>query len=166
MGRSAVIDRVVVHVTQGSYAGTISWFQNPASQVSAHYVVRSSDGAVTQMVREKDIGWHAGNWTINTQSIGIEHEGFVQQDGWYTEAMYQSSAAIVRSVTAKYNIPRDRAHIIAHSEVPGATPYISVNGAAAFANLFGVPEPQSYLLVVGAAVGLGATRRRQTTACR
>jgi len=115
------INYVVIHTTQGSYNGTISWFQNPASQVSAHYVVRSSDGAVTQMVREKDIGWHAGNWSYNTQSIGIEHEGFVEQDGWYTEAMYRSSAAIVRSVTAKYNIPRDRAHIIAHSEVPGAT---------------------------------------------
>jgi N-acetyl-anhydromuramyl-L-alanine amidase AmpD len=115
------INYVVIHTTQGSYNGTISWIQNPASQVSAHYVVRSSDGAVTQMVREKDIAWHAGNWSINTQAIGIEHEGWVEQDGWYTEAMYQSSAAIVRSVTAKYSIPRDRAHIIAHSEVPGAT---------------------------------------------
>ena len=92
------IQYVVIHTTQGSYNGTISWIQNPASQVSAHYVVKSSDGAVTQMVREKDIAWHAGNWTYNTQSIGIEHEGFVEQDGWYTEALYQSSAAIVRSV--------------------------------------------------------------------
>ncbi|WP_157631888.1 golvesin C-terminal-like domain-containing protein [Catelliglobosispora koreensis] len=115
------INYVVIHTTQGSYNGTISWIQNPASQVSAHYVVKSSNGAVTQMVREKDIAWHAGNWTYNTQSIGIEHEGWVEQDGWYTEALYQSSAAIVRSVTAKYGIPRDRAHIIGHNEVPGAT---------------------------------------------
>ncbi|MEV0720795.1 transglycosylase SLT domain-containing protein, partial [Asanoa sp. NPDC050611] len=42
------IDFVVIHVTQGSYAGSISWFQNPASKVSAHYTFRSSDGAVTQ----------------------------------------------------------------------------------------------------------------------
>ncbi|HCT78140.1 MAG TPA: N-acetylmuramyl-L-alanine amidase [Micromonosporaceae bacterium] len=115
------INYVVIHTTQGSYNGTISWFQNPAAQVSAHYVVKSSNGAVTQMVREKDIGWHAGNWTYNTQSIGIEHEGWVEQDGWYTEAMYQSSAAIVRSVCAKYGIPKDRAHIIGHNQVPGAT---------------------------------------------
>lgn len=115
------INYVIIHTTQGSYSGTISWFQNPSAQVSAHYVVKSSNGAVTQMVREKDVAWHAGNWTYNTQSIGIEHEGFVEQDGWYTEAMYQSSAAIVRSVTAKYGIPRDRSHIIGHNEVPGAT---------------------------------------------
>ncbi|MET8387027.1 nucleoside transporter, partial [Streptosporangium canum] len=31
---SNAIDRIVIHVTQGSYTGTISWFQNPAAQVS------------------------------------------------------------------------------------------------------------------------------------
>ncbi|RKF24153.1 N-acetylmuramoyl-L-alanine amidase [Micromonospora globbae] len=112
---------VVIHVTQGSYAGSISWFQNPAAQVSAHYTFRSSDGAVTQSVREKDIAWHAGNWTYNTRSIGIEHEGYVDNPAWFTDAMYRASAALTRSLTAKYGIPRDRAHIIGHVEVPGAT---------------------------------------------
>ncbi len=27
-GRTATVDKVVIHVTQGSYAGSISWFQN------------------------------------------------------------------------------------------------------------------------------------------
>jgi N-acetyl-anhydromuramyl-L-alanine amidase AmpD len=115
------INYVVIHVTQGSYAGTISWFQNDASNVSAHYVVRSSDGEVTQMVRDKDVAWHAGNWTINTQSIGIEHEGFVDNASWFTDAMYRASAALTRYMCDKYAIPRDRAHIIGHVEVPGAT---------------------------------------------
>lgn len=115
------INYVVIHVTQGSYAGTISWFQNPAAQATAHYVVRSSDGAITQMVREKDVAWHAGNWTYNTQSVGIEHEGYVDDSGWFTDAMYRSSAALTRNLTSKYGIPRDRAHIIGHIEVPGAT---------------------------------------------
>ena len=115
------INYVVIHVTQGSYAGSISWFQDPAAQVSAHYIFRSSDGAVTQTVREKDIAWHAGNWTYNTQSIGIEHEGYVDNSGWFTDAMYRASAALTRSLTSKYGIPRDRSHIIGHVEVPGAT---------------------------------------------
>lgn len=115
------INYVVIHVTQGSYAGSISWFQNPASQVSAHYTFRSSDGAVTQSVREKDVAWHAGNWTYNTQSIGIEHEGYVDNASWFTDAMYRASAALTRSVTSKYGIPRDRSHIIGHNQVPGAT---------------------------------------------
>lgn len=59
------IDRIVIHVTVGSYASTINWFQNPNAQVSAQYVIRSSDGQITQMVRNEDIGWHAGNWDYN-----------------------------------------------------------------------------------------------------
>ncbi|MFG1955538.1 N-acetylmuramoyl-L-alanine amidase [Micromonospora sp. NPDC048830] len=112
---------VVIHITQGSYAGSISWFQNPAAQVSAHYTFRSSDGAVTQSVREKDIAWHAGNWTYNTQSIGIEHEGYVDNPAWYTDAMYRASATLTRNLANKYGIPKDRSHIIGHIEVPGAT---------------------------------------------
>ncbi|KAB8181995.1 N-acetylmuramoyl-L-alanine amidase [Microbispora catharanthi] len=116
---SDTIDRIVIHVTQGSYAGTISWFQNPAAQVSAHYVVRSSDGAITQMVREKDRAWHAGNSDYNHHSIGIEHEGYVDDASWFTDAMYRSSAALVRSIAARYGIPKDRSHIVGHYQVPG-----------------------------------------------
>ncbi|MFG6195938.1 N-acetylmuramoyl-L-alanine amidase [Nonomuraea sp. JJY05] len=115
------IDRVIIHVTQGSYAGTISWFQNSAAQVSAHYVVKSSNGAITQMVRDKDIAWHAGNWTYNTRSIGIEHEGYVNDASWFTDAMYRASAALTKAICDKYGIPKDRSHIIGHNEVPGAT---------------------------------------------
>jgi len=115
------INYVVIHVAQGSYAGTISWFQNPSAQVSAHYVIRSSDGAVTQSVRDKDIAWHAGNWTYNTQSIGIEHEGYINQASWFTDAMYRSSAALTRHLCDRYGIPKDRSHIIGHNQVPGAT---------------------------------------------
>lgn len=56
--RKATVDKVVIHTTQGSYAGSISWYQNPESKVSAHYTIRSSDGEVTQSVREKDTAWH------------------------------------------------------------------------------------------------------------
>ncbi|CUU02445.1 MAG: N-acetylmuramoyl-L-alanine amidase [Fimbriimonadales bacterium] len=112
---------VIVHVTQGSYSGTISWFQNPSARVSAHYVLRSSDGEITQMVRHKDIAWHAGNWTYNTQSIGLEHEGWVNDPRWFTTAMYRSSANLTRYICDQYGIPKTRSYIIGHNEVPGAT---------------------------------------------
>ncbi|MFB4263323.1 N-acetylmuramoyl-L-alanine amidase [Nonomuraea sp. GTA35] len=111
------IDRIVIHVAQGSYAGTISWFQNPAAKVSSHYVVRSSDGAVTQMVREKDRAFHAGEY--NRRSVGIEHEGFVNDATWFTDAMYRSSAALTRNIADRYGIPKDRTHIVGHNQVPG-----------------------------------------------
>jgi hypothetical protein len=116
-GRTSPITAVVIHVTQGSYAGTISWFQDPAAEVSAHYVVRSSDGEITQMVRESDTAWHARSG--NAYAIGVEHEGYVDDPSWFTDAMYRSSAALVRHITDKYGIPKDRTHIVGHSEVPG-----------------------------------------------
>jgi N-acetyl-anhydromuramyl-L-alanine amidase AmpD len=103
---------VVIHTVQGSYGSCINWFQNPDANVSAHYVVRSSDGQITQMVREKDWAYHAGNSTYNRQSIGIEHEGYINNASWYTDAMYKASAALTRNICLKYGIPMDRAHII------------------------------------------------------
>lgn len=109
------VDTVVIHVTQGSYGGTISWFQNRDAQVSSHYVVRSADGAITQMVEEEDIGWHASCW--NNRSIGIEHEGFVDDPAWFTEEMYLSSALLTRGICERWGIPMDREHIRGHVEL-------------------------------------------------
>ena len=91
------VSAVTVHTIQGSYAGAISWFKNCTANVSAHYVLRSSDGQVTQMVLESDKGWHVGS--ENPYTIGLEHEGFVNDSSWYTAAMYQSSADLVIDIT-------------------------------------------------------------------
>lgn len=99
--RTQAVSAVVIHTAQGSYAGTISWFKNPSANVSAHYVIRSSDGQVTQMVRNANKAWHVGNH--NGYTLGIEHEGYVNNSSWYTTAMYNSSAALVRNFCAKYS---------------------------------------------------------------
>ena len=91
------ITDVTIHTVEGSYAGCISWFQNTSSYVSSHYVIRSSDGQVTQMVCESDRAWHVGS--ENDYTIGIEHEGYVNDPTWYTNSMYQSSADLVRDIT-------------------------------------------------------------------
>ncbi|MBD0417887.1 N-acetylmuramoyl-L-alanine amidase, partial [Streptomyces sp. TRM S81-3] len=116
-GRSARIDKVVIHVTQGSYAGSISWFQNGSAGVSAHYVIRSSDGDVTQTVRDADTAYHVRS--ANASALGIEHEGYVDNASWFTDAMYRSSAALTRHLCDRHGIPKDRAHILGHNEVPG-----------------------------------------------
>ncbi len=94
------VREVAIHTMQGSYAGSISWFQNPNSQVSAHYLIRSSDGQVTQMVRESQKAWHVRSH--NPHSLGIEHEGYISNPDWYTTAMYNVSAAITRQSCARY----------------------------------------------------------------
>ncbi|EFL04025.1 amidase [Streptomyces sp. SPB78] len=113
------VEYVVIHVTQEYFADTLAIFQNPAKQVTAHYVVRSADGHIAQCVREKDVAWHAGNWDYNTRSIGIEHEGWVDKPQYFTNAMFEASAALTASVCDRYGIPKDREHILGHVEVPG-----------------------------------------------
>ena len=98
--RTLDVSAVVIHYTEGSYAGCISWFKNCDAQVSAHYVIRSSDGQVTQMVREADKAWHARS--ANGYSIGIEHEAYGNIWSFFTDAMYQSSADLVRDICSRY----------------------------------------------------------------
>ena len=99
--RTKEVSGVVIHYTEGSYAGCISWFKNCNAQVSAHYVIRSADGQVTQMVREADKAWHAR--TANGYTIGIEHEAYGNIWSFFTEEMYRSSADLVRSICSRYD---------------------------------------------------------------
>ncbi|NRQ31722.1 N-acetylmuramoyl-L-alanine amidase [Nonomuraea sp. NN258] len=116
------VNYIVIHDTEGTYQGIPSMINDP-KYVSWHYTIRSRDGHVAQHVATKDIGWHAGNWDVNVRSIGIEHEGYLAKGGtWYTEAMYRSSAKLVRYLAGKYRVPIDRAHILGHDNVPGTTP--------------------------------------------
>ncbi|MFB4292065.1 N-acetylmuramoyl-L-alanine amidase [Nonomuraea sp. ATR24] len=121
LDRARRIDYVVIHDTEGTYAGIPSLVRNP-KYVSWHYTIRSRDGHVAQHVRNKDIAWHAGNWDVNTRSIGIEHEGYLAQGGtWYTEAMYRASARLVRYLADRHGIPLDRQHVLGHDNVPGTS---------------------------------------------
>jgi len=77
---------IVIHDTEGSYSGSVAWFKDPDANVSAHYILRSSDGHVAQMVDEKDVAWH--DKCFNSQSVGIEPEGFpAKPNHWDTETV-------------------------------------------------------------------------------
>src|ERR1044071_8194737 len=112
---------VVVHDTEESYDDTLATFENSHTYVSEHYVTRSSDGLVTQMVPTHDVAWQAGNWWINTHSVGIENEGFVLDPSYFTPRLYHSLARLVRYTADRYGVPLDREHIIGHDQVPGPT---------------------------------------------
>jgi N-acetyl-anhydromuramyl-L-alanine amidase AmpD len=115
------IKYIVVHDTEGAWEGVLTMVQDP-TYVSWQYTLRSTDGHIAQHVKAKDVAWHAGNWYVNAKSIGLEHEGFLADpDAWYTEAMYRSSARLVKYLARKYDIPLDRQHILGHDNVPGPT---------------------------------------------
>ncbi len=112
------IRQIVIHDTEGGYEGSLRVLTDPNGGGSAHYLIRASDGLVTQMLENKNLAWHAGNWTHNMHSIGVEHEGFAIKEGsWYTEPQYRSSAELVKHLAKTYGVPLDREHIIGHDEV-------------------------------------------------
>ena len=123
---------VVIHDMEGYYLSVISYFQDPATQASAHFCINglvngpgegrpndSPAGEITQMVELKYWAWHVVCW--NRYMIGIEHEGFVNTPAWYTNEMYASSSQLTKWLCDRYGIPKDRNHIIAHGEWQNAT---------------------------------------------
>jgi N-acetyl-anhydromuramyl-L-alanine amidase AmpD/methionine-rich copper-binding protein CopC len=112
---------VVIHDMEGYYAAVVSGFQT-RTDASVHYCLNSAQdnasdspaGEITQMVEEQYYAWHAK--CLNSYSLGIEHEGFANNPAWFTDAMYLSSAKLVKYMCDKYNIPKDKNHIVAHGE--------------------------------------------------
>ncbi|MFI7416395.1 N-acetylmuramoyl-L-alanine amidase [Nonomuraea sp. NPDC049684] len=119
---SQTIQYIVIHDTEELYDKTLDLVQDP-KEMSWHYTLRSHDGHLAQHVHTKDVAWHAGNWYVNAKAIGLEHEGFLAAGGtWYTEAMYRTSAKLVRYLADRFGVPLDRAHILGHDNVPGLLP--------------------------------------------
>jgi len=113
----SAIRLVVVHIAEGTSRSAISWFRDPRARASAHYVV-GRDGAITQMVRDRDVAWHAGNGWVNRHSLGVEHEGYTDVPGTVTDAEYRASAQLVAALLQRSRLAIDRRRVIGHDEVP------------------------------------------------
>lgn len=110
---------IILHGTAGP--GAVSWFQNPASQVSAHYVI-TRDGMIHCCVDENDWAWangvesagHASWWTASTNpnwvTISIEHEKYDASNASdLTPAQYAASYALQKRICQRWNIPMRQA---------------------------------------------------------
>ncbi len=76
--KASEITAIIYHYTVGgSQESTVKYFQDPASKVSAHYVL-GRDGKIVQMVALDEAAWHAGVSkldgveAVNNFSVGIE----------------------------------------------------------------------------------------------
>lgn len=110
----APVEYLLVHDTEGGWNASVATLQNDPGK-SVQYIV-DVDGRVGQFVSEETLAWHCGNSFYNARSIGIEHVGYSTKP--YPEAEYAASAKLALHLTTKYKIPRDRAHIIGHDQVP------------------------------------------------
>ena len=113
------------------------------NQVSAHYLL-NREGAVTRLVADDRAAWHAGKGTwgddekytnkMNKYAIGIEimnigsyrdmaqyltrtqYDALDDELIGFTDEQYETLAALVDELCEKYDIPKDREHILGHSE--------------------------------------------------
>ena len=112
---SGPINQIVLHYTTSSNInGTISWFQNPASRVSAHYIV-GRDGTIVQMVRDSDKAWHAAGF--NDRTIGIENVAAPGQQ--LAGPQSESLASLCKWLMAEYRIPKSQ--VTGHKFLPNST---------------------------------------------
>ena len=120
--RPAAITHVVIHSTEssGAFANSIeSWRRGRGQSCYKPHYAGSKIGEITQIVAERRVPIH-GNGR-NADSIGIEHQGWSRDPDDFTEERYLASAALVRDICARRNIPIDRAHIDGHDNAPGTT---------------------------------------------
>jgi hypothetical protein len=117
-GRTAKITHIVLHYTagaktaEGAAYANCTYFSNGSRNASAHYFI--DDGPdVWQSVALGDTAWHAGQWDMNTRSIGIE----VCTAGDYTDREVATLGRLVRELMDEYGIPA--ANVIRHYDVTG-----------------------------------------------
>jgi hypothetical protein len=124
---------VVVHSTAGRYPGDYDWLRQGGSTsapVSCHYYINKA-GAISQMVRDEDIAWHAGQSTwvvdgrqvsmsvgLNPCSVGIELENRNDGNDSYPQAQYRACVDLTRHLVERYDIPRSQ--LVRHLDIaPG-----------------------------------------------
>ena len=119
-------EAIVLHICQGSYEGSLNWLKNPASKVSAHFLI-SDTSVISQLVECKNSAWHAGvvvnpTWPLlkqnvnpNFYTLGIELAGFSKD--LPTLSKIVTVSRLIRALCNKFNIPVDLSHIIPHHAI-------------------------------------------------
>lgn len=133
------ITKIVIHWIVGNLAAADAQFQKPVPGTSAHYAVE--DNNIHQYVKEEDVAYHAGVYSVNQESIGIEHSAAPDRPA--SEATYQTSGKLIGEIAKRHNIPLDRQHILKHSEIkatqcPGT---IDIDKLIQIAKASTLPEP-------------------------
>jgi N-acetylmuramoyl-L-alanine amidase len=124
--RQGILDMIVLHYTgMIDNRAAIAQLCDPASEVSAHYVVMP-DGYIIQLVAEARRAWHAGvsSWAgetdINSCSIGIEIANPGHDHGYpdFPRRQIAALTALCRSILTRHLIAPDR--VLGHSDVAPA----------------------------------------------
>lgn len=118
---------VVVHINAGRLTTEGCWQVWQQREASAHYQVEY-DGTIGQLVWDSDAAWHAGDYTANTQSVGIEHANSTSGPDWgVSDATLDAGAHWVAAICHYYSLGRPQwgVNVFGHNtfystECPGA----------------------------------------------
>ena len=114
---------VIIHYTgMQSEIESITRLKNPKSKVSCHYLI-SRKGHVIQMVKDKNVAWHAGKskWknfvNLNNNSIGIELVNKGHQFGYqsFSTKQIKSLIKLCKILKKKYSIKKE--NFLGHSDI-------------------------------------------------
>ncbi len=112
---------IIHHTSSDTAARALRILTDPASRVSAHYVI-GRDGRLVQLVEERSRAWHAGdsrwggNADVNSSSIGIELDN--NGDEPFAEPQITALLSLLTELRERYRIPAG--NFIGHGDVaPG-----------------------------------------------
>lgn len=91
---------LVLHIQEGNEAGSESWFKNPASQASAHFLNPKS-GALRQLVDTKDRAWAEA--AGNAHWVSVENEGYAGDK--LTASQLDNAAHLLVWLHNEYGVP-------------------------------------------------------------
>ena len=114
------IEFVMIHVTQETFPDAVKIFQDPPDRSPpTTWSPRPTATSGSSSMRRTSPGTRATRTTTTAASASNTRAGWTTPPG-STDERYASSAALTAAVCDRFAIPKDRDHIIAHSEVPGA----------------------------------------------
>lgn len=97
---------LIVHIMDGSFAGTKAWFNNPAAQASSHFGT-NRDGYAEQWVDTDDKAW--AQMAGNKDYISVENEGHGGDE--LTDGQITRIAEILAWVHKVYGVPLQLANV-------------------------------------------------------
>lgn len=116
------IENIVVHWVGNAGSSAIAnrnYFENlkdsHKTYASSHYVI-GLNGEIIRCIPENEVAFHAGSYSMNRKSIGIE-DCHPDWDGKFNNATYNSLVELCADICNRYGLTLD--NIIRHYDVTG-----------------------------------------------
>lgn len=112
------VKKIVLHHNAGNLTVEGCYQTWQTREASAHYQVERS-GRIGQLVWDNDTAWHAGDFDVNLESIGIEHANEAFAPDWtISAATLENGAHLVAALCHLYKLgrPQWEVNVFPHSD--------------------------------------------------